>query len=120
MVASTKLEVWELATEAPCPVVRFNALMGGKYKLRILWELRRAPKRYSEIQRALLEANGGGSITPRILSRELRELAEFSLIARKQFPEVPLRVEYRLKRDGRAALGVLRAICRWGSRESCG
>lgn len=109
MLVSTNLEV-----SAPCPVVRFNALTGGKYKLRILWELQGAARRYSEIQRALVDATGGARITPRVLSRELRELCDAGLLARKQFPVIPPRVEYRLTKDGRALTGVLRAICRWG------
>lgn len=110
MIVSTKLEV-----SAPCPIVRFNALTGGKYKLRILWELRKAPRRYSEIQRAVGAATGGLPITPRVLSRELRDLGGAGLIARKQYPVVPPRVEYRLTKSGRALLGVMRAICRWGT-----
>jgi len=102
-----------LAETAPCPIVRFNALTGGKYKLRILWELRKDARRYGEIQRALIIATGGGTITPRVLSRELKDLVAAHLLARKQYAEVPPRVEYRLTDDGRAMLGVLRAICRW-------
>jgi DNA-binding HxlR family transcriptional regulator len=100
--------------EAPCPIVRFNALVAGRHKLRILWELRSGPRRYSAIQRGLVAAMGGGRITPRILSRELRELTQSGLISRKQFPGVPPRVEYTLVDEGRALLGVMRAICRWG------
>ena len=97
--------------------MRFNALTGGKYKLRILWELREGPRRYSQIQRALVDARGGQPVTPRVLSRELRELRDRAgarLIARKQFPGVPPKVEYRMTDEGRALLGVLRAICKWG------
>ena len=112
MIVSTDLEVSPLL-QAPCPIVRFNALVSGKYKLRILWELRESPKRYSEIQRALSDATGGGAVTPRVLSRELRELVASRLIARKQFPVVPPRVEYRLMPGGRSFAGILRAICRW-------
>jgi DNA-binding HxlR family transcriptional regulator len=81
MVASTKLEVFGPEAVAPCPVVRFNALTGGRYKLRILWELRRGPRRYSEVQRALIDATGGRSITPRTLSSDLRELVLAALIS---------------------------------------
>ncbi len=109
------MEVITLQQDAPCPIVRFNALVAGKYKLRILWELRDGPRRHGEIQRALGAAQGGGTITPRVLSRELRDLRTADLIARKQFPVIPPRVEYRLTADGRAMLSVLRAICRWGA-----
>jgi DNA-binding HxlR family transcriptional regulator len=61
-----------------------------------------------------VEATGGARITPRVLSRELRQLAEASLVHRQAFAVVPPRVEYRMAPEGRALLGVLRAICRWG------
>jgi DNA-binding HxlR family transcriptional regulator len=117
MIVGTKLELSPLLA-APCPVVRFNALVGGRYKLRILWELRRGARRYSEIGRALVDARGGQPITARVLSRELRELAATGLLSRKQFPTIPPRVEYTLTAEGRALLGVLRAICRWDERAS--
>ena len=113
MIASTNLEVRALF-RAPCPIVRFNALVAGRHKLRILWELRDGPKRYSAIQRALVDASGGGPITPRVLSRELRELCATGLSTRKQFPGVPPRVEYTMSADGRALLDVMRSICCWG------
>jgi DNA-binding HxlR family transcriptional regulator len=108
------LEVKAADLEAPCPIVRFNARTSGKYKLRILWEVRAAPRRYGEIQRGLVAARGGRAITPRVLSRELQELVALDLLARRQYPEVPPRVEYRLTERGRELLGVMRAICRWG------
>jgi DNA-binding HxlR family transcriptional regulator len=111
MIVSTEMEA--PAFNAPCPIIRFNALVGGKYKLRIVWELRKGPRRYSELQRALRLATGGRAITPRVLSRELRELVESELLDRKQFPVIPPRVEYRLTHEGRDMLGVMRAICRW-------
>ena len=101
----------------PCPITWFNMLLGGRHKLRILWELRRGPRRYSEIRRALTQATGGRTITPRVLSRELKELEAAGLIHREQFPEVPPRVEYSLTDDGRTVTPVMRSICRWASRK---
>jgi DNA-binding HxlR family transcriptional regulator len=97
--------------------VRFRALVSGRYKLRILWELRSGAARYSAIQRALVDASGGARITPRVLSRDLKELGANGLVTRRQFPTVPPRVEYALTPEGRALLGVMRAICRWGERQ---
>ncbi|HXJ22300.1 MAG TPA: helix-turn-helix domain-containing protein [Polyangia bacterium] len=102
------------AGTAECPVVKFNDVVGGKYKLRILWELSPGPRRYTHVQRALAVAMGGRRITPRVLSRELRELAAAGLIARRQYPVIPPKVEYSLTPAGRALRGVLRAICKWG------
>lgn len=112
MLVSTEMEVSE--TVAPCPIVRFNSLVGGRYKLRVLWELRDGARRYSEIQRALVEASGGANVTPRVLSRELRALAASELVTRTQYPVIPPRVEYRLTGDGQALLGVMNAVCSWG------
>jgi DNA-binding HxlR family transcriptional regulator len=114
MIVGTDLEA--LAVTAPCPIVRFNALTAGKYKLRLLWALRRGVKRYSELARDLADAAGGASITPRVLSRELRGLAAAGLITRKAYPVVPPRVEYRMTPRGRALMGVMRAVCRWGEQ----
>lgn len=107
------------AVVPPCPIVWFNDLVGGKHKLRILWELRKTARRYSEIRRSLVLATGGRSITPRVLSRELKELDAAGLIHREQFPEVPPRVEYSLTEMGQTLVPVMHAVCRW-SRKSGG
>jgi DNA-binding HxlR family transcriptional regulator len=103
---------------APCPITRFNAMVGGKYKMRILWEVRAEPRRYGEIRRALGEATGGDKVTPRVLSRELRELVASQFLQRLPYPEVPPRVEYRLTPRGKKLLLVLRAIGRWGQTDT--
>ena len=60
-----------------CPVMAFQAMISGKYKIRILWDLKDGPRRYSEIRTGLLTgAAGTREIAPRVLSRELKALAE--------------------------------------------
>ena len=97
-----------------CPLIGFNQLAGGKYKLRILWVLIKGPKRYGEIRKALLLGTLGKPITPRVLSRELKDLEQRGFIHRKQFPVVPPRVEYRLTEQGHALIPVMYQIIRWG------
>lgn len=63
-----------------CPLIAFDQIVGGKYKLRILWVLSKGSKRYGEIQRSLVLACHGKPVTPRILSRELKEMAARGLI----------------------------------------
>src|SRR5580704_12119329 len=56
-----------------CPVMAFQAMISGKYKIRILWDLKDGPRRYSEIRTGLLRgADGTAEIAPRVLSRELK------------------------------------------------
>jgi DNA-binding HxlR family transcriptional regulator len=100
-----------------CPVAAFQKMISGKYKLRIVWDLKDGPRRYGEIRTGLLRgASGSAEITPRVLSRELKALAESGLIDRKDFGVVPPKVEYRLTRKGRSFVPVIAAIRDWGTR----
>ncbi|MGL9618890.1 helix-turn-helix domain-containing protein [Bradyrhizobium sp. U531] len=100
-----------------CPVAAFQKMISGKYKLRIVWDLRGGPRRYGEIRSGLLRgASGSAEITPRVLSRELKALTVSGLIDRKDFGEVPPKVEYRLTRKGKSFVPVVAAIREWGER----
>src|SRR5262249_37356223 len=68
-----------------CPLIAFDQIVGGKYKLRILWDLMKGPRRYGELRRSVLDACQGKPVTPRVLSRELKELEKRGLIHRKQY-----------------------------------
>ncbi|MGQ3075397.1 MAG: winged helix-turn-helix transcriptional regulator [Ferrovibrionaceae bacterium] len=98
-----------------CPAIAFNQIVGGRYKLHILCVLHRGPARFGEIGRSLLHGGLGKPITPRILSRELKELEERGLVSRHAYPVVPKKVEYRLAAQGEALLPILAAIVRWGA-----
>ena len=105
------------AAGCACPVTAFQRMISGKYKARILWDLRDGPLRYGELRRGLLRgAEGSGEIAPRVLSRELKALAELGFIARKDFGLVPPKVEYRLTNPGRSFLPVIETIRDWGLR----
>jgi len=100
-----------------CPVTAFQKMISGKYKLRIVWDLRDGPRRYGEIRSGLLRgAAGSAEITPRVLSRELKALTESGLIDRRDFGVVPPKVEYRLTRKGKSFVPVIAAIKDWGTR----
>jgi DNA-binding HxlR family transcriptional regulator len=97
-----------------CPALGFSQIVGGKYKLRILWVLLQRPHRYGEIRASLLKGTLGKSVTPRVLSRELKELQQRGLITRKQYDGLPLKVEYSLTELGRGLQPVLDSIVEWG------
>ena len=100
-----------------CPVTAFQKLISGKYKLRIVWDLKDGPRRYGEIRTGLLRGLiGSAEIAPRVLSRELKALTESGLIDRKDFGVVPPKVEYRLTRKGKTFVPVVAAIKDWGTR----
>ena len=108
------------ANSAPvcgCPVAAFQKMIGGKYKLRIIWDLQDGPRRYGEIRTGLLRgSNGSAEIAPRVLSRELKALAKQGLIDRRDYGVVPPKVEYRLTRKGKSFVPVIAAIRNWGAR----
>lgn len=98
-----------------CPAIGFDQIVGGRYKLHILCLLNLGPHRYGEIGRSLLHGTMRRPITPRILSRELKDLVLRGIIDRKAYPVVPRKVEYSLTNRGRALLPILREIIRWGA-----
>ncbi|CCH51488.1 putative HTH-type transcriptional regulator BH0655 [Fibrisoma limi BUZ 3] len=86
-------------------------LIGGKWKLLIMTLLfSESPMRFSEIQRAL------GTITPRMLSKELKELELNELIERRVYPTMPVSVDYRLTDYGRSLDSVMVALGDWGKQ----
>lgn len=85
------------------------SLVGGKWKMHILfWLWRRKAMRYSEMKRVLK------NITHKMLSNQLKELESDGLILRKEYPQVPPKVEYRLTDKGESLMPVLDAMCKWG------
>src|ERR1700748_179170 len=100
-----------------CPVAAFQKMITGKYKLRIVWDLKDGPRRYGEIRTGLLRGSGNSAeIAPRVLSRELKALTAAGLIDRKDYGVVPPKVEYRLTRKGKSFVPVIAAIRDWGTR----
>ena len=101
-----------------CPVTAFQKMISGKYKLRIMWDLKDGPLRYGEIRSGLLRgADGTQEIAPRVLSRELKALTQSGrLLDRKDYGVVPPKVEYRLTRKGQSFIPVIAAIRQWGAR----
>ncbi|GAB2700680.1 winged helix-turn-helix transcriptional regulator [Paenibacillus thermoaerophilus] len=85
------------------------AVIGGKWKLIILWHLgMEGTKRFSELKKLIPH------ITQKMLTNQLRELEEDQLVYRKVYPEVPPRVEYSLAPYGESLMPVLKAMYEWG------
>ena len=76
----------ELIADCGCPIMAFQKVISGKYKVRILWDLKGGPLRYSEVKRGLLRGTvGSAEIAPRVLSRDLKALTGAGLIDRKDY-----------------------------------
>ncbi len=85
------------------------AVIGGKWKLPILWYLNiHSHMRYGELKRELYK------VTDKMLSQQLQELINDGIIERKQYNEVPLRVEYSLTDVGKTLKGIIWDLESWG------
>ncbi len=85
------------------------SLIQGKHKMPILYCLMEyQPVRFNEMRRYL------GKVTDRTLSANLKELEADGLVARKEYPQVPPKVEYSLTPLGASLMVVLDQLCTWG------
>lgn len=82
--------------------------IGGKWKTVVLWYLKNKTLRFGELRRQIPD------ITEKMLSIQLKSLEEAGIIRRKEFQEVPLRVEYSLTDFGKTLIPVLDAVAKWG------
>lgn len=89
-----------------------NALeiVGHKWTLLIVEHLLAGPRRFTEIERALVHAN------PKMVTARLRELEAAGLVSRTVYAEVPPRVVYALTERGRELRLAIDALRKWGAR----
>ena len=98
-----------MAEKYKCPLKHLSDTFGGKWKLPIICILSdgEPPKRYSTIKRRLTD------ITNVMLAKSLRELEDSGLVFRKQYNEIPPRVEYSLTEKGKGTLEFLTQAAMW-------
>lgn len=83
-------------------------VIGGKWKLLILWHLKDGGKRFSELKRLIPE------ITEKMLIQQLRELEKDAIVNRNVQSDVPPKVEYSFTAYGKSLIPVLKPLCNWG------
>ena len=95
-----------------CPVTNSLKLIGGKWKIAIIYNLGKGPMRFGELKKTLMP------ITQQMLTKQLRELERDQLILRKVYEVVPPKVEYSLTKFGTSLGPVLNSWCKWGTDNS--
>ena len=94
--------------ETFCPAEQALDLVASKWAAYIVFQLHQGGVvRFRELQRAI------GKITQKELTKQLRRLERFGLVAREVFAEVPPRVEYRLTPLGTSLVGPLSVLSEW-------
>lgn len=85
------------------------AIIGGKWKMIILWHLgKEGTKRFSELQALIPD------ITQKMLVKQLRELEQDEIIHREVYNVVPPKVEYSLTEHGESLMPILESMYEWG------
>lgn len=91
-----------------CPLELVQKVIGGKWKIMILWSLRENTRRFNELQRLFPD------ITQTMLTKQLRELEKDNFIHREVYKEVPPKVEYSLTSIGKDFMSIVQQMYNWG------
>jgi len=84
-------------------------VIGGKWKGLILWALRSEAHRFGELRRVV------DGISEKMLIQHLKEMEADGIVKRRDFKEVPPRVEYALTPFGQSLYAALAPLCEWGT-----
>lgn len=96
-------------TKAPwCPVAATVEVIGGRWKLNILFYLKDQPRRFNELRRLV------PGITQRMLTLQLRSLEQDGIVSRTVHDTVPPHVEYAFTKKGWSLGPILDAMEEWG------
>jgi DNA-binding HxlR family transcriptional regulator len=98
------------APQYHCPVEATLDVIGGKWKVLILFWLRDQVCRFGELRRKIPD------ISERMLTQQLRELEKQGIVRRQVYPVVPPKVEYSLTAYGRTLRPITDLMCAWGKR----
>lgn len=97
-----------------CPIAATQAYIGGRWKIIILYYLSSGERRFGEIAARI------PTISRKVLTQQLKELERDGLIMRKQYKEIPPRVEYSLTELGKSLSSVFREMSIWGKENVLG
>lgn len=97
-------------TEFIRPVRDVLEIINGKWKLPILIALAFGNKRFKELERDIT------GITPKMLSKELRDLEMNKLVKRTVYDTIPATIEYSLTDYGKSLDDVIAALRDWGKK----
>jgi DNA-binding HxlR family transcriptional regulator len=92
-----------------CPIEELMDMLGGRWKVFILWELIKGPRRSGELRKSI------PPITQKVFVEQLRDLEDCGLVKRTIFPTVPPRVEYEVTALGYSLREILKDMCHWST-----
>ena len=93
-----------------CELDAAMAVVDGKWKPLILWELQEGPRRFNALHRSLTV------ISKKMLTQHLKELQHHGVVHRESYHEVPPRVEYSMTPSGEELLEALGPLGNWAAK----
>jgi DNA-binding HxlR family transcriptional regulator len=85
------------------------SIISGKWKLKVIYLLAcSGTLRYGELKKNI------EGITHKMLSSQLKELENENILLRKEYPQIPPKVEYSLASKGQSLIPIVRDMCKWG------
>lgn len=94
------------------PAERALKVIGGRWKVFVLFHLFEGSKRLSELRRCI------PGVSQKVLVQQLREMEEHGVVHREVFAEVPPRVVYSATKLGLSLRPIVGALCAWGRRHA--
>lgn len=97
-------------TEECLAVHEVLGLVGDKWSVLVVVQLREGPLRFNTLRRAV------SGVSQRMLTLTLKRLERDGLVTRTVYPEIPPRVEYALSELGRSLLHPVLSLADWAER----
>lgn len=90
-----------------CSLDAAMKMIGGKWKLFIIWNLKDEKKRFNQLLKLI------PIITQKMLTQQVRELEKYKIVNRKVFAQIPPKVEYSLTETGKKLIPIVTELCFW-------
>ena len=84
-------------------------IISSKWTPELIYVLANGIQRFTEIQKEI-------GVNPRTLSARLDDLESSGIVSKRQYQEVPPRIEYSLTAKGRDLIPVLESMIAWGDK----
>jgi DNA-binding HxlR family transcriptional regulator len=93
-----------------CPVQGTINVLGGKWKVQVIWHLGFGPKRFAQLRDLL------APVSEKVLAAQLRQLETDGVVDREITPTSPPKVTYSLSAAGQELIAPMNILCGWGTR----
>ncbi|MEL0651208.1 helix-turn-helix domain-containing protein [Algibacter sp. TI.3.09] len=103
------MKIKNIVKDEICPVSTALSIIGGKWRLQIIFQIGMEKRRFGELKRLI------PTISEKMLIQELKNLTQAGILNRKAYKEIPPKVEYSLTLEGQKILPIIDQIQDFGT-----